>query len=66
MNDFFAVSHKYRLVLTLSSEPQLFTKSWHLNDIIKKILLMNLSADYTVYVTDTDNNSSDLNNNTVN
>ena len=41
MKDFFIVSHKYVSPPNreIPADPQLFTKSWHLNDIIKKLLM---------------------------
>ena len=68
MRDFFAVSHKYRLAPSRVAHAQLFTKSWHLNDAIKKILLQNYQPEPsvyhivgdTLYVQDTDTVSSNL------
>jgi len=43
MRDFFVVSHKYatNIPSTEPIEPNLFTKCWHLNNAIKRLLQLN-------------------------
>ena len=68
MRDFFAVSHKYRIAPKALATAQLFTKSWHLNDAIKKLLFENQQPEPsvyhivgdTLYAQDIDTVSSDL------
>lgn len=39
MKDFFIVSHKYATNIVVDIVPNLSTKAWHLNDVIKKIVI---------------------------
>lgn len=39
MKDFFIVAHKYATNIVVDTMPDLSTKSWHLNDAIKKVIM---------------------------